>query len=202
MVPGVEVAWTAELFLEFHRAGLSPEDFETFSAEIAAGGVHPLIRILLQGIMFGLTAGLFVTLGEEIGWRGFLYSRIKGGFWRRSLIVGALWGVWYIPLVLLGQFYEGYSLVGAGLIVVWAIVISPQIHYCRARTDSVFSAAIYRGTLMAMVGVPFAMTDGGAPIIVGLHGIAGILAAGAVTFGLIIYDLKFASEPISTGPWR
>jgi len=198
LLPGVQVAWTSELFLEFHRAGLSEEDFATFSQEIAAGGVHPVVRILLQGVMFGLTAGLLVTLGEEIGWRGFLYSRVQGSFWRRSTIVGVLWGFWYIPLVLLGQFYEDYSAVGAGMIVLWTVVITPQIHYCRARTGSVFAAAIFRGTLMAMVGVPFAMTQGGAPVVVGIHGAVGITASALITLALIIYDKRFAAEPLMT----
>jgi membrane protease YdiL (CAAX protease family) len=131
--------------------------------------------------MFGLTVGLFVTLGEEVGWRGFLYHHIKGSFGRRSLIVGLVWGLWYVPLVMQGQFYGEHVYLGALLIVAWAVIISPLIHYCRARTNSVFAAAIFHGTLMAMIQ---------------LHGFAGIGATALVTGCLLLYDRHFARDPL------
>lgn len=44
---------------------------------------------------------LFVTLGEELGWRGFALPRMQ---WRRTGLVagvtlGLLWGLWHLPLI-------------------------------------------------------------------------------------------------------
>ncbi|MGB4118105.1 MAG: CPBP family intramembrane glutamic endopeptidase [Polaromonas sp.] len=39
-------------------------------------------------------------LGEELGWRGFALPAMQARLgWRAaSLVLGAVWGVWYLPL--------------------------------------------------------------------------------------------------------
>jgi membrane protease YdiL (CAAX protease family) len=43
---------------------------------------------------------LFIALGEEPGWRGFLLPRLQArhGALRASLILGAIWALWHLPL--------------------------------------------------------------------------------------------------------
>lgn len=38
------------------------------------------------------------TLGEEIGWRGFLQQALPWGFWRSAAVVAAVWVAFHIPL--------------------------------------------------------------------------------------------------------
>jgi uncharacterized protein len=49
---------------------------------------------------FGLTVFIGGPMGEEFGWRGFALPRLAARFgWRSaSLIVGAVWGLWHLPL--------------------------------------------------------------------------------------------------------
>jgi uncharacterized protein len=49
---------------------------------------------------FGLVLIIGGPLGEEFGWRGYALPTLTARFgWRRSsLIVGALWGLWHVPL--------------------------------------------------------------------------------------------------------
>jgi membrane protease YdiL (CAAX protease family) len=73
-----------------------------FSAEISA--------TTLRKILFSAEAGLFVSLflrgafGEELGLRGFALPRMQQTMtpFRASVIIGALWGLWHLP-VLLGR---------------------------------------------------------------------------------------------------
>jgi membrane protease YdiL (CAAX protease family) len=44
---------------------------------------------------------LFIALGEEPGWRGFLLPRLERRFGplRASLVLGAVWALWHLPLL-------------------------------------------------------------------------------------------------------
>jgi membrane protease YdiL (CAAX protease family) len=44
---------------------------------------------------------LFIALGEEPGWRGFLLPRLaqRLGWQRASLVLGVIWAVWHVPLL-------------------------------------------------------------------------------------------------------
>ena len=48
-------------------------------------------------------------LGEEIGWRGFLAPRLVGhlGFTAGSLLTGAIWALWHMPLLLFADYNSG-----------------------------------------------------------------------------------------------
>ena len=69
------------------------------------------------------------ALGEEIGWRGYALSRLQAGrsALSASLIIGALWGVWHLPLWLTGEpgrtptLYAGFvlSTIGLSVILTW-----------------------------------------------------------------------------------
>ena len=49
------------------------------------------------GILFGIPAGFL----EEIGWTGFAFPRLQSqfGFFRSSILLGVIWGVWHLPVV-------------------------------------------------------------------------------------------------------
>ncbi len=81
----------------------------------------------------GLLALEFLrTLGEEIGWRGFLYPALEGLYGlRRSLLLGGLaWSAWHYPLILGGLYLGGtpcwwslpvftVELVSIGVVLAW-----------------------------------------------------------------------------------
>ena len=57
----------------------------------------------------GLAHTLF-AMGEEAGWRGYLWSVLRPlGFWRTAAIVGVAWGLWHAPIIAAGHNYgTGY----------------------------------------------------------------------------------------------
>jgi membrane protease YdiL (CAAX protease family) len=58
-----------------------------FRQQVIAIGIPPLAGMLLIGLALGPTLNAVGALGEEIGWRGFLYKELAPlGFWRCSLL--------------------------------------------------------------------------------------------------------------------
>ncbi len=51
------------------------------------------------------------SAGEEIGWRGYLYPKLRSFMSHRlaSLSVGTIWGLWHIPIILGTQYSAEYS---------------------------------------------------------------------------------------------
>jgi len=57
-----------------------------------------------QALFAAATVNLVFALGEELFWRGYLFSQVEArGFWPASLYIGVAWGLWHAPLILMGQ---------------------------------------------------------------------------------------------------
>jgi membrane protease YdiL (CAAX protease family) len=83
---------------------LSPEQIEEIKAQAAAFPVHPLWIAVLQALIAGVTINAVSGFGEELGWRGFLQRELVHlGFWKSSICVGLIWGLWHAPLILQGH---------------------------------------------------------------------------------------------------
>ena len=116
------IAWFAPMLLTALGAALYflafPGHFDLSGAYLAAsGGAEALKQLEAQGlsypiyvlisavaaVTYGPLINTFVALGEEIGWRGFLYPRLKARFGRRVgwLLGGTIWGAWHWPLIAL-----------------------------------------------------------------------------------------------------
>ena len=85
--------------------------FAAPAAMLAALGIHGALGGSLPAFptggpighviaTFGLVLMIGGPLGEEFGWRGYALPALTTRYgWRRSsLIVGALWGLWHVPL--------------------------------------------------------------------------------------------------------
>src|SRR5262249_14959111 len=69
--------------------------------------VIPAYAILTATI--GLLPSLPSALGEEIGWRGYLVPELARvcSFTTTSLISGAIWAAWHVPMILFADFARG-----------------------------------------------------------------------------------------------
>ena len=120
-----------------------PVEMSAFKQQVIAIGIPPLAGMLLIGLALGPTLNAVGALGEEIGWRGFLYKELAPlGFWRCSLVTGVLWALWHYPL-----FFEGYGdrehPVAGGLgMIAFALLLAPILQLVRAQSASVVACAI------------------------------------------------------------
>jgi uncharacterized protein len=90
--------------------------FEDFAGSLGvAFGLphHPAAAALLLAIPAYATAGVIGTmgrtLGEEIGWRGFLLPRLveQAGFSWGCVLSGCIWAVWHYPVLLFADYNAG-----------------------------------------------------------------------------------------------
>ncbi len=147
---------------------------------------HPAFLALVNGLMVGPTLNAVVALGEEVGWRGFLYGKFRQlGFWRFSALVGALWGLWHAPMVLQGLNYPEIPVAGVFLMILWCLLLAPVFTYIRDKAGSAVAAAVAHGTLNAVAGLPL-MILSGPRILAGSTGLAGFLALAAINLVLLL----------------
>lgn len=86
------------------------------------------------------------AIGEELGWRGWLISRLRGwGFWAIAAISAAAWMVWHLPAVPLVVGDAGAEFGIAYLLAIgsWA----PFMVALRLMSGSVWPAVIVHGAL-------------------------------------------------------
>ena len=156
----------------------------------ASGSGSPFWGAAAQSLLAGFSINAFFALGEELGWRGLLFNEwIKSGFWKLSLLTGLCWGLWWAPLVALGQHYPGYPLEGVALILAWAILASPLLTWVRILGRSVAATALMRGLLVSVSGISVLPLVHASPLGSGMMGIAGLLVL-ALADVLLLIGLK------------
>ena len=106
-----------------------------------------LMRVLIFGPTIGALLGFVSGLGEEIGWRGFLHSRlvslkIKHPF----LITGIIWAIWHWPLILFSDYAtSAHPAVSLILFTLSILSYSVFMGYLREKSGSVFTAGLAHG---------------------------------------------------------
>ncbi|MCR4963198.1 MAG: CPBP family intramembrane metalloprotease [Firmicutes bacterium] len=176
---------------------LFPGHFDLSGGYLAANGGGEILRQMeAQGLSYPLYVlvsaigcltyapliNVFLGLGEEIGWRGFLYPQLKAGFGRRKgwLLGGVIWGAWHWPLIwLIGYEYgaaAGNSLGYAGfpvsgmllfclITVGWGILHD----WLYEKSGSIWLPALFHGAINAAATLPLSLclTDTGSARLLG-----------------------------------
>lgn len=135
-----------------------------------------LILLVLQGIIFGSTINALIALGEEVGWRAYLVNNlIHIGFYKSSIIIGFIWGIWHAPMILLGLNYPDHRFFGIIMMVIFCILITPVMVFLTLKSKSVINASIFHGVLNSLGGLPIILLKGGNDLSKGLTGFGGFI---------------------------
>jgi uncharacterized protein len=144
---------------------------------------------MIVSFAVGLVIGLVLAAGEEIGWRGYMLTRlIDSGVPRPVLAGGLIWALWHVPLVLGGVYAAGPSpALSAALIVVSITSFSFVISRLRLETGSVWPAIVLHGAWNRIIQGPFdgATTGAGATLWVGE---SGVLTALTLILAAVIFS--------------
>ncbi|MEH7062139.1 CPBP family intramembrane glutamic endopeptidase [Bacillus wiedmannii] len=118
--------------------------------------------VVLSGIL-GSLLNLIPVLGEEMGWRGYMLTRlVDAEFSRPILISGLIWATWHVPIVIAGLYVEGPSVLLSVLGIYFCIVPFSYITaYLRLITGSVWPSVIIHTTWNAIIQGPFARASTG-----------------------------------------
>jgi membrane protease YdiL (CAAX protease family) len=150
-----------------------------------------LVLSLLSSALFGGVINGIFTLGEELGWRGFLYNETKAlGFVKSNLLVGAIWGLWHAPLILQGHNYPEHPVAGVGMMVIFCIPLAFIMSYARAKTNSVLAPALVHGMVNAGAGGTMLLCYQYNDLIGNIAGLGGAIAISILVVLLFVFDRK------------
>ena len=112
------------------------------------------VLMVVSALTIGAAINGVLLISEELGWRGYLWSKIIGfGFWKTALFTGIIWGFWHAPLIYMGHNYPGMPIAGIFLMVILTTLMSPIIGYIRLRNGSVWAASLFHGTVNAVAAL-------------------------------------------------
>jgi membrane protease YdiL (CAAX protease family) len=148
---------------------------------------EPLARLGLQFVSVlnvGVLFGLILAAGEEIGWRGYMLTRlIDARVPQPVLVSGLIWGAWHLPLILSGLYAAGPNpLLSALLFMVMVTAITFLISHMRLTSGSIWPAIMLHAVWNLVIQEVFDVSTSGAQasVWVGESGILVMLTMIAV----------------------
>ncbi|MGE0443296.1 MAG: CPBP family intramembrane glutamic endopeptidase [Gemmatimonadales bacterium] len=160
-----------------------------------------------------LTAGLlepaFLGFGEELGWRGYLLTRLVRARVPVPLVVsGLIWGLWHTPLILSGQYATGPNRwLSAGLFLLSVAGAGVLIGWLRLRSGSVWPAVLAHGSWNVVIQGVFnratvgAEPGGAAALWIGESGVL-VIAVLLTAAGLVLRRFRPVGGPVAMGERR
>lgn len=101
--------------------------------------------------------------GEEWGWRGFLYPKMKEGhsFLRTAVLVGLIWGIWHAPIIAIGHNYQqvvgtaSWPMIVAAIAAMCVLCVFLSIIFCyiSQRAHSVWPAVVAHGAFNGVASI-------------------------------------------------
>jgi membrane protease YdiL (CAAX protease family) len=156
-----------------------------------------------------LTLGLVLSLGEELGWRGYLLPRLEAlGAWAAVLLTGLLHAVFHLPIIFLTTLYHpgANKLILVPLFVLSLAVVGMFLGYLRLSTGSVWPAVLGHSAHNSIWAGFSALSAGSTPLaseyLAGESGVL-VLVGYAALGGWLMYALtrkKGSLEAMPTSP--
>ncbi len=184
--------------------GLTTPDF-TFSAltELVDGddAVTPesIFQMMLPlSVIVGPFMHFIFSLGEEIGWRGYLLPRLMPlGKLPAYLIVGLVWGLWHAPIIWVGFNYPGHPIAGIAMMCAltsaFGLLLNEMtIHY----RSTILAAFIHAAVNAQGFGIWIWLFPGVNPLLGGGTGLTGLAIWLAVGFGTMKVLSKLTPDEI------
>ena len=124
----------------------------------------------IPGMLFAPFINTFLAIGEEVGWRGFLYPELNKSMSRVKtwIIGGIIWGVFHFPSMLIAGYEYGTDYLGAPWLGLAAFTLTciflgmlEEIVY--DRTKCIWFPALLHGSFNAMATIPQLFMNANSP---------------------------------------
>ena len=153
------------------------------------------LAMLLQGIIGGSTISLPFMFGEELGWRGLMLTETRGlGFFKANVFIGLIWGIWHLPIILMGHNYPHHPYSGIFMMCLFTISVAPIFAYVRMKTKSILGSCMLHGMVNASGALYVLFIANWNELYSWIAGWAGIISALVVTISISLLDKKFVKE--------
>jgi membrane protease YdiL (CAAX protease family) len=148
---------------------------------------------LLQVLIVGPVINIIPTMGEELGWRGYLLPKLRTLFSDRLSLVlsGVIWGLWHAPVIILGHNYGtnylGYPYLGILMMLLFCVSMGIIVGYFTIKINSVIPAAMVHSAINAGAALPLLVAKVGinqiiGPTITGLIGGLPFMVVAVILF--------------------
>jgi membrane protease YdiL (CAAX protease family) len=179
------IAWTSGL------VGLSPQPLELVAPYVGED-TSPVVVFVLNLVVAATILTIYsarTAAGEEIGWRGYMLTRlIDAGVPKPILVSGLVWGLWHVPIILGGFYLVGPPpALAALLFMVTHAAVSFVYARLRLETGSVWPAIALHAGWNAIIQTAFDPASTGAAATLWI-GESGILVALTMVVAAIVFS--------------
>ncbi|MEC0226197.1 type II CAAX endopeptidase family protein [Paenibacillus alba] len=145
---------------------------------LKAPAIVIFVGLLLMQMVVGTIIGLIGSVGEELGWRGYMLTRlIDARVPYPMLISGIIWGLWHLPLMIVGNYYSGpYLALSIFLFMISVTSFGYIIGRLRLTTGSIWPAFLLHASWNAVIQEVFDSASKGENVLL-WTGESGILVA-------------------------
>ncbi|NNC11308.1 CPBP family intramembrane metalloprotease [Planctomonas sp. JC2975] len=189
--------------------GLVKLDLVHFSAfrELLAAAAHGkaiplpiglLVLIQLVSLPFASVFNTLATVGEELGWRGWLLPSLRPlGTWPALILTGVVWGLWHAPIILLGYDFAQPNLFGLLMMVGGCLFLGILVGWLRLRSGSVWPSVFAHAGFNGAAGILTLLAAAGSrpdPVIVGPLGLVPWIVMAVIAVVLVLTG-QFRRQP-------
>ncbi len=194
---------------QFGEISFVPEDFNNNlkalllsknvpTEKIKLFNLSPLLILglaLVQGTIAGITFNVPFMFGEEFGWRGLLLRETQSmGFTKANLFIGIVWGLWHLPIILMGHNYPHYPYFGIVMMCVFTTSLTPLFGYVRLKTQTILGPCMLHGMINATGAIYALYIVNGNELYSSIAGWAGIIAAVVLSASIYVFDKPFVNN--------
>lgn len=133
-------------------------------AQLEAQGLTPLLFVAVtavQAVTYAPAINMLFGVGEEAGWRGYLYPRLAALYGKRKgrILGGLIWGAWHWPVIALAGYEYGFGYWGApisGMVLfcVVCVVLGTLLDVLYEKSGCIWLPALAHGAVNAIAAAP------------------------------------------------
>lgn len=112
-----------------------------------------VVSQIVSGLLLAPLLNFIPCFGEEWGWRGYLLPKLREKLKTGPLLLasGLIWGLWHMPLTVLGHNYgtgyPGYPFTGILAMCLFCTALGTVFSYITLRTGSCLPAVLAHGSM-------------------------------------------------------